>query len=274
MLRQSVTASRTLNAKASSIPKLPAALCSVSLKGQAGLVTAALPRRLVLVQAATAEDVKAEVNEAPSKSRNYRKPPYLTKENRAAAKELLAELKAKRDELQAGEHFTNQVLEKLVKNCFTDASDLKVWKSLTHEAVDKYGQALVDVVIDFKKNRDNGRLAPYPKPQVLGPEVKPPVMSNLTRFQAGETIQQIGGEKNTDNVLGDLAVMLAEGSDFDYQRAAQEGGVGPAVVQRVSAALDKAGENWISKVKLLAGEDISYGQIRMVAALRARNLSI
>lgn len=200
--------------------------------------------------------------------------PSLPETAKTALQELLVELRAKRDELQAGDAVSDAALYRIAAFCFTNVGELRTVQ-MTQDAINKYGQAFLDVVKDFRANRDNGRLVPNKKLSVIDPILTLPSRQKLERFQKGENISQIAADPaRPDLVVGDLAYWLAQGENVDHKRLAAESGVTKEVYQHITAAMERAGQDWISLVQVEAGPDVTVGQLRVVAALKAKNLSI
>lgn len=274
MLRQLSTLQRAVPFKAATPVFAP--ICrSNKLTGRRGQPSEFSCQRSWVVNTATADGIATE--QQPVRVGGARRKNKRTKESAEAFRELKAELEAKRVELKAEEAFDDLMVERIAKYCYTNVSDLKVLRGVTHEAVDKYGEAFLEVVKDFRANRDNGRLKPLTKPGCLEIlQTRRLRKEYLTRFTAGETITQIAEAMKvpTDFVVGDLACFFAGGQELDQARLAQEANVTPEVFKQVVVAMDKAGEDWLSKIKMLAGPSIDYGQIKVVAALKARNISV
>ncbi len=218
----------------------------------------------------------AEIDFTPAKAKKSQSPDYS--ESDVAHPELFKSLKEWRS-LKAKEegvpHFQvlyQRVLIQIVVCLPDNLADLGKIKGVGKKTMEKYGEELVELVLDYRKKHGiEAVILPEPKQlQEESAQVKKEPRSSGTKdtsldmFNKGLTIAEIARERGMvqSTIEGHLAFFVEKGT-LDINKL-----LSPEKQQAIEKKLAATHNNSLSEVKKELGENYTYGEIKMMLALQ------
>ena len=212
--------------------------------------------------------ISAAAVEAPPQKKQKDASLYL--ENDVAHPELFEKLKQWRTKKAAEEGVAayqvlhQKTLVQIAVHLPIIITDLKAIKGIGNKLAERYGEELVTLIGDYRKDHNISKVLLPAKPQPKDTD-KPSGNTKdqtLALFEQGLTIEEIVGKRSLtkSTIEGHLAFWVTEGKIAVNRLVADE------KREQIEKALQQKGGKTFREVKEMLGSGFSYGEIKIVQA--------
>ena len=212
--------------------------------------------------------ISAAAVESPPQKKQKVSSLYL--ENDVTHPELFEELKqwrtqkAAQEGLAAYQVLHQKTLVQIAVHLPVTITDLKAIKGIGDKLAERYGEALVMLINDYRKEHDISEVVLPAKPEqkiIDAPSVNTREQT-LSFFEQGLTIEEIAGKRSLtrSTIEGHLAFWVGEGKIAVNRLVADD------KCERIEKALQQEAGRTFREVKEVLGGDVSYGEIKIVQA--------
>jgi DNA-directed RNA polymerase subunit F len=212
--------------------------------------------------------ISAAAVEAPPQKKQKVSSLYL--ENDVAHPKLFEKLKqwrtqkAAEEDLLAYQVLHQKTLVQIAVYLPITITDLKAIKGIGNKLAERYGEEIVTLIGDYRKDHDINEvvLPAKPEPKETDEPSGKTKDQTLSLFEQGLTIEEISGKRSLtkSTIEGHLAFWVAEGKIAVNRLVADD------KREQIEKALQQEGGKSFREVKEILGGDVSYGEIKIVQA--------
>lgn len=202
--------------------------------------------------------------------RKKQKDASLYLENDVAHPELFEKLKQWRTQKAAEEGLAayqvlhQKTLVQIAVHLPIIITDLKAIKGIGNKLAERYGEELVTLISDYRKEHGISEVVLPAKPEPIKTEKRSGTTRDqtLALFEQGLTIKEIAEKRSLtrSTIEGHLAFWVGEGKIAVNRLVAED------KCEQIEKALQLEGGRTFREVKEALGNDVSYGEIKIVQA--------